>query len=122
MVTFLLCFAFVASVQEGLSSETLRQIVNEALDWSGWPIEAAAAQMGMSRQRLSEQLRGNDPLTFLGRSWMLSGFLTELGCRLAERSGAVVVKHTDLQVLITEVKALTKRRMARAELSAKEIA
>lgn len=112
----LLGFTFVLAAGDGLAAQHLREDVNAALDWSGWDQDAAAVQMHMSREELNRQLCGHKPMTFLCRAVLLDGFWRELAYRQAERAGAVIVKHTDLQVLIAEVQALPKR-MARMELA-----
>jgi len=114
---FVAFFGVLAFVGAALDAEIVRAAAVKALDLSGWSCEEAVAeQIGISVSRLSKQLNGHDPLTFLARAYLLDGFWLEFLFALSEPCGVFLVRHTDLQQLILGLYELEKKVMAKADL------
>src|SRR5579862_5358938 len=106
-----------AAVLAVLDATVVRQAVSKALALSGWDCEEAVAeQIGISVSRLSKQLNGHDPLTFLARAHQLDGFWPALLVTLSEPCGALLIQHTDLKQLVVGLADLQRRVMAKASL------
>lgn len=94
--------------------------VRDALRLSGWKQQAAAATMHVPETKLSEQLNGHTPFTFLWRCTALgASFWTALLEVRGARFGLEVVGSPDLVRLIHSVERI-ERAMLRAELPAPE--
>lgn len=113
MLLPLLALVFVGAATDWEAvSQQFRADVATALDRASWCEAAVSEQIGISVQRLSRQLNGHDPMTFLARAYQLDGFWREFVLIHAERYGDAVVRNTDLRDLLSEVRGL-KKSMAR---------
>lgn len=102
-----------------LSDAELRADVRAAILRAGWTLQAAAAQIGISRQRLRAQLDGMDPLTCLARLAQLDGFLPAFIEVTAPKFGIVIVKNEELAGILDELRGV-KTRMARMSLDSSQ--
>lgn len=95
----------------------LRHDVTLALKRADWPTDAAAMQVGLSRQRFSRQLNGHEPITFLDRALTrVTGFEREFLALRAQRAQLLVVERGELADAVTALRALV---MAKADLKAR---
>jgi hypothetical protein len=90
----------------------LREDVVDALRISGWNTRSVAAQTKTAESRVSMQLNGHAPCSFLGRLCELTGFEVPFLKLRAHRHGMVVIDATELQQLVSAVKALVGKRPA----------
>lgn len=101
-----------------LTEADLRADVRAALERARWTLEAAAAQIGISRQRLGHQLNGTDRLTCLTRLALLEGFWPALIDISAGRSGQLVIHNAELAEILTFLKG--NKVMARMTMPAQK--
>jgi hypothetical protein len=116
--------AFLVSVVLGgvlaavLADADLRRCASLALERAGWPRQAAAAQIGISRQRLGHQLDGADPFTCFYRLAGLEGFWPALMELSASSCGITVVHNADLAQILGHLQG--NKVMARMNLTAQK--
>ncbi len=104
----LLGFCVASLTDSDARRQQFRTDVIAALDRANWCGEAVSEQIGISSARLSKQLNGHEPMTFLARAHALDGFWREFVLLHAERYGLVILQHTDLQQLVAEVQGMRK--------------
>ncbi len=88
----------------------LREDTVTALRVSGWKLDAVAAQTQTARTRLSGQLNGHAPCSFLGRLTDLAGFEVPFLKLRAKRHGLIVIEETELQRLVLTAQAFFAKR------------
>lgn len=116
----MICIPLGGAYQVNDSGRVLCADVREALRRAGESLKSAAITIEAPENKLSDQLNGKAPFTFLWRLMqdMPAAFAREFHEIRATRHGDTYVKHSDLVELIATVRTIGGHRALKASLPA----